>query len=225
MITSSKEYNNLYYEFTDPNSSTRYSDLTYKVMDPEDPNYLSYVTIPKDEPIYKIDLNTRKIETPKFLSVLEDHNSEIIWFKVDRFYDDFDLYGSTCLIQYKNALKEEYVCVTIPKVIDDGNHDMLYIPWPVAGAATKAAGKIEFAFQFYKLSEDGTRVYYSLNTLPATSEILHGMHIDPLSLIEGESPEDSQFNPQYTELKNLMLQILEDYSNYHKEDIYWLEPK
>lgn len=105
-----------------------------------------YVALPYDEPIYKIDLNTRTIETPKFLSVLEDHNSEIIWFKVDRFYDDFDLYGCTCLIQYKNALKEQHVCMVVPKVIKESNHDVLYIPWPISGAATKAAGKIEFAF-------------------------------------------------------------------------------
>lgn len=146
MITSSKEYNDLYYAIADPNNPKRYSDLYYKVNDPEDPKFGTYVTIPKEEPIYKIDLNTRTIETPKFLSVLEDHNSEIIWFKVDRFYDDFDLYGSTCIVQYKNALKEEHFCVTIPQVINDNNHDVLYIPWPIAGAATKAAGKIEFAF-------------------------------------------------------------------------------
>jgi hypothetical protein len=130
MITSEKEYNELYYVINDPNNESNNV----------------FLTIPHDEPIYQIDLNTRKIETPKFLSVLEDHNSEIIWFKVDRFYDDFDLYGCTCLIQYVNALKEQHICVVTPKVIKETSHDILYIPWPIAGAATKAAGKIEFAF-------------------------------------------------------------------------------
>jgi hypothetical protein len=51
------------------------------------------------------------------------------------------------------------------------------------------------------------------------------MHVDPIDFIEGELPDDTHYNPQYSELKNLMLQILENYSNYHKEDLYWLEVK
>jgi hypothetical protein len=109
-------------------------------------NLEAYYRIPSNEPVYYIDLNTREVETPKFLSVLEDHNAEVIWFKMDRFHDDVDLYGATCWITYENALKETHISIVIPKVIDLSNHDMLYIPWPVTGAATAAAGKITFAF-------------------------------------------------------------------------------
>ena len=83
-----------------------YNKLLLQVMDPN--SFKNMLRIPKDEPIYEIDLNARIIHAPDFLSVEEDHNSEIIWFKVDRFYDNFDLYSSTCWIQYRNANQEEY---------------------------------------------------------------------------------------------------------------------
>ena len=74
MIVSPEEYNALLSELNDPNE------------------FLKYVRIPRDEPVYEIDLNTRTIKAPDFLSVEEDHNSEVIWFMVDRFYDNIDLY-------------------------------------------------------------------------------------------------------------------------------------
>jgi hypothetical protein len=105
-----------------------------------------YHRIPLNENVYQIDLNTREIAAPEFLSVAQDHNSEVIWFKVDRFYDDFDLYNCACLIQYTNALKEDCLSYSIPKVLDDNNHNELYIPWLIAGPATKAAGSVTFSF-------------------------------------------------------------------------------
>lgn len=139
MITSEKEYNELLYVLKDPNNLT------------DEP---IYYRIPASEPVYNINLDTREVEAPEFLSVLEDHNAEVIWFKMDRFHDDVDLYDSTCWIQYKNALNETYVCVSVPKVIKESNHDTLYMPWPISGPATKAAGKITFSFQFFKMKED-----------------------------------------------------------------------
>lgn len=102
MKTSQKEYNELLYVINDPNNL---------IDEPV------YYRIPANEPVYTIDLNTRDVEVPEFLSVMDDHNAEVVWFKVDRFFDDVDLYGATCWIQYINALKEDYVCVTIPRVI------------------------------------------------------------------------------------------------------------
>ena len=87
MIVTPQEYNSLISRLVDQN------------------NFINMLRVPKDEIVYKIDLNERKIYAPEFLSVEEDHNAEIIWFEADRFYDDFDLYSSTCLIQYINAKK------------------------------------------------------------------------------------------------------------------------
>ena len=88
MKTSQKEYNELLYVIDDPNNS----------------NGDTYYRIPSDEPVYEINLDTRTVEVPEFLSVLDDHNAEVVWFKVDRFFDDVDLFGATCWIEYRNAI-------------------------------------------------------------------------------------------------------------------------
>ena len=53
------------------------------------PNIL--IRIPAEEPIYNIDLNTRVVEAPKFLGVEADHEAELIYFMVDRYFDSVDL--------------------------------------------------------------------------------------------------------------------------------------
>ena len=71
--------------------------------------YLAYIqannrptiaVLPSTEKVYDIDLKTRQIETPEYLSVEHDHKSETVYFKVDRFYDYMDLAQTTCIIQY-----------------------------------------------------------------------------------------------------------------------------
>lgn len=205
MITSVQEYNELLYAINDPNNDKK----------------SHYYRIPLGEPIYKIDLNTRTVEAPPFLSVLMDNNAEVIWFEVDRFYDDVDLFGATCYIQYKNALNEQFVCLTVPQVIPETGHDKMYIPWPVSVAATKAVGKVIFSFQFFKLSEDGQRVYYSINTKPAISSVLNGLHIDP---VDDFIENDSEIDPQYSEFLKMFNQLATDYSTLSKDyNLYWLE--
>ena len=44
------------------------------------------VAAPSDERIYNIDLSTRKIESPDFLSIEKDHMAETIYFTVDRLW-------------------------------------------------------------------------------------------------------------------------------------------
>ena len=66
-----------------------YLDLLYRVQDPNRQDKI--IKLPADEPIYEIDLDSRTIKAPKFLSVEYDHNSETIYFSVDRFFDNIDL--------------------------------------------------------------------------------------------------------------------------------------
>ena len=40
------------------------------------------ILLPSDEIIYNIDLNTRTIETPSFLSITQDQDAETIYFFV-----------------------------------------------------------------------------------------------------------------------------------------------
>jgi hypothetical protein len=185
-------------------SENKHPELIYEIMNPEnndnwpniDENGIHvprepYYIIPPEETIYNINLDTREIEVPEFLSVTNDHNAETIWFKVDRFYENVDLYKAGCWIQYRNALKEEYIARVIPRVIYNHSHDTLFIPWVISGPATKVSGDITFSFQFFRLGESEIEptVYFNIHTKPATSKILPGLHVNPIDFIEG-TPED-----------------------------------
>ena len=54
--------------------------------------------LPSDETIYNIDLNSRTIEAPEFLSTETDHFAETIYFKVDRYFDNMDSTKTICII-------------------------------------------------------------------------------------------------------------------------------
>ena len=54
------------------------------------------VLLPSDEKIYKVDLNTREIEAPEFLSIEKDHYAETIYFEMDRYYDHIDFRPVSC---------------------------------------------------------------------------------------------------------------------------------
>jgi hypothetical protein len=58
--------------------------------------------LPSTEKIYNINLSTREVEVPEYLSVLKDHYAETIYFKCDRFFDNMDLTDTVCVIQYQN---------------------------------------------------------------------------------------------------------------------------
>ena len=180
-------------------------DLISEIITPPIGTDVYHYIIPTDESkIYDIDLTTRTIKlpthietvneqtgkvekTPYFLSVVEDHNASVLWFRVDRFYDDIDLYGASCWIQYRNSLKQEFICVTYPKPYIHDTHEYLYLPWPVTQAVTAGDGTVEFSFRFFKLSEnvdeiiklengeeqEVKKVIFSLNTRPATGKILN----------------------------------------------------
>lgn len=135
------------------------------------PNVL--IRIPANEPIYKIDLDARTVETPKMLGVEADHDAEIIFFIMDRYYDNVDL--STCIgvVQFKNAHNEEYMYV-IPA------YDILSIPnklifgWNIQSPVTKYGGNVQFSFKFFKVDKTSGELLYELNTLVARTKVLTG---------------------------------------------------
>jgi hypothetical protein len=64
----------------------------------------------------------------------------------------------------------------------------MLLPWCLDATVAVKKGKVEFSIQFYKVGEmpdeenGGTKkvLTYSLNTLPATSEVLSGMEVKKL---------------------------------------------
>lgn len=167
-------------------TAAEYNQYSYLLDGVSPPSIV--VMLPTDETIYNIDLNSRTIEAPEFLSVATDHYAETIYFKVDRFFDNMDLTKTIGVIQYVNENAKNEMgqpaggfAYLIPyydvEYFRASGEDKILIPWCINGPATAAAGPITFSFRFYLMSDDGATYLYNLNTQPATSKILHGMHI------------------------------------------------
>lgn len=198
MIVSPQEYNSLLHGLMDPNEFT------------------SMLRIPQDEPIYEVDLDARVVKAPEFLSVEEDHNAEIIWFKTDRFYDNIDLYNGNCWILYKNADLEEYFyAAPLIVTVEEYGSDKILIPWAIGKEVTKKTGVIQFSFQFFDLNEEGSRFLYVLNTQPAKSKILTGLQANPTDFEDVE--EMTFWEQQFKDLYNKISTLEKDY------ELYWLD--
>lgn len=191
-----------------------YLDLLYKIQDENKPSLA--ILLPGDEKIYNVDLATRTIEAPEYLSVETDHRSEVIYFKVARYYDAIDLSNTVCVIQYINANKEGRVYAVPYYDIDtlSDTNEML-IPWEVDGEATVAAGDVQYAIRFYKLDSRITdkRLVYNLNTLTASSKVLHGIDIDPEEL---QSSNNKEYIATYLD------EILAISREIADKDVYWV---
>ena len=201
-----------------------YLDLLYKVQDPNRQDKI--IQLPADETIYAVDLNTRKIEAPKFLSVEYDHNAETIYFEVDRFFDNIDLSTMFCVIQYQNANPDKarggYIYpVPYFDITTKAEDNKMLFQWAIEGPATAYSGKVTFSIKFYKISSitidsaDGhstqLKVYdYVLNTQPSTSEVLHGLDI--MATSENYYFEASEVEKIYQEIEKVR----------RTNDLYWI---
>lgn len=183
--------------------------------------YLSYIqsnnrpaiaVLPSTEKVYNIDLKTRQIETPEYLSVEHDHKSETVYFKVNRFFDYMDLSETTCIVQYITAdNKARIYVVPFYDITSFSKEDKMLIPWCVDGGATAVAGPIQYSIRFYKVDAEGQQFLYNLNTSPARSKILYGMEVQEMN-------EDYDLTPTvYDEV----MAKLTDFSN--RLGVYWEE--
>lgn len=219
MIVSPEVYTNLFSQINDPNYFTKYP------------------LIPEDEPIYRIDLNERSVETPKFVGVEGDYDAEIIWFRTDRFFGNIDLFESTIAILYTNADNKSYINLVSPMVItdnqtnssdqtpselydaksqlnlqaDENGSETILIPWAISDKVAAKSGTLSFAFQFFKLSDDHKSFDYILNTKQANTTVLSTVTIQDTT---GELiPEPSQLQ----EIYDMYSTLTKDYV------LYWLD--
>lgn len=137
-----------------------------------------------NDKIYKIDVNTRKVDVPQFISLKYDHKAEIIYFSINRYHDGFDLANTTCVVQYTNAKGQHglywvpYFDISHYETNEDGIAiSKIVFPWEIGGLATQEAGKITFSFRFYVIDAKENKFVYNLSTSPATGEILHGTNL------------------------------------------------
>jgi hypothetical protein len=192
--------------------SKEYYDLLYEIQDFNKPSLA--VLLPGTEKIYDVDLNTRTIEAPEYLSVESDHRSEYIYFKTGRYYDNLDLSGAVCIVQYINALGEPRV-FAVPffdvDTFSDDNQMVFY--WRIDQEVTKASGDVEFSIRLYLLDENyvDKKLIFNLNTLPASSKVLTGIDFDP----EG-------FKPNEDWMATYLDQIAKAAKEAYEKDVYWV---
>lgn len=135
--------------------------------------------LPSTEGTLNIDLNTRKIESPEYLSVTTDHRAEIVYFKVARYFENVDLAEMNCIVQFINAAGDSglFVVPFYDTSVCQDTQEMVF-PWLIEGAATAAAGNVTFSVQFFKVSENGGKYIYNLNTLTSQAKVLQGNGFD-----------------------------------------------
>lgn len=153
-------------------------------------NAPAYALLSSANNIYNIDLNTRKIDAPKVLSVEKDHKSEVVYFSVDRFADYMDLANTCCIIQYnverkidgKPVKKSYYYPVPFFDIYSKAKEQKIIFPWCLDTSVTATSGYVEFSIQFFKtgthIKDNGEAelIYtYNLRTLPAQSEVVKGI--------------------------------------------------
>ena len=211
MITTPRDYYNLYHRIQSENAPSL------------------AILLPTDEKIYNVDLNSRVVEAPEYLGVERDHRAEVIYFKVNRFYDFFDLTQSVCVIQYINALGESRAYVVPYYDIDtlsgqdnsDGEQDdIILFPWIIDQETTKIRGPIQFNIKFYKLNDTGSQYLYNLTTLSADSQILAGIYDQSITdLVELGYISEDTFNA-YRQA-NITLYIKDNDSEaYYETEVY-----
>ena len=172
-------------------------------------NAPSNVFLPFAHNIYDIDLQNRKINGPEFLSISRDHQSEIIYFKVDRFYDYMDLATTICVIQYiipddKDRIPYIYI-VPFYDTAKFAVENKMIFPWVVGDAATQHSGTVEYAIRFFKIDGEGknAQLIYNLNTLPT--------HTNVLSSIEGSGEiMKAEYNKTVEKYENLIAQVVDN---------------
>lgn len=171
------------------------------------------------EPIFKVNLNTRKINVPpefrEVFAVQGDHKAETIWFAVDRWFDGVDLSSKTFGIQYENADEvglrgfDHYSLQG-----DDGDDDksegdlpVLMLGWEIPYDITKKAGEVELSVRFWK-TQDGN-LEYNLTTEPFKAYIKPTLQIAEYVDEEGLKP----LSPSADSLSTLVEKIEKIYQN------------
>ena len=151
-----------------------------------DPKFLR---LPLDEPLFDIDANSRKITVPaefksNGVSVQRDHLAEVIFFRIERYFDYTDLSTCDIVINWKMGAKEGKTTrfIKFEKVftIDDVQTSCVVFGWPINEIVTEKSGVLTFAVEFFKTegTGDSKEVIYRFNTLPATVNVKDGLIID-----------------------------------------------
>lgn len=125
-----------------------------------------YTMLPLDETPFEINANSRQITIPSNFSangvaVQGDQLAEVLYFRIDRYFDAKDLDDAEIFIQWETA--DGVTGLSAPIVIDIMSEpNKIIFGWALSEALTKKPGNIKFAVRFYKWANDAmTKLSYS----------------------------------------------------------------
>lgn len=135
--------------------------------------------IPEEEQLFEINANTRKINIPDHfakngLGVQGDHTAEVIFFRINRYFDEMDLSlcsgnKGACYIQWSTGDNARQQATKAYAFDVTENH--IIFGWVISNKATKKAGKLNFSVRFVQWEDDPEVYTYSWSTLTATCNI------------------------------------------------------
>lgn len=170
---------------------------------------------------FVINLDSREIQFPekyqgenkKLFGVEGDAFADTIYFEVDRYFDDVDLFQTTILIEYVNS--QDKVRVS-PAILKDpySKEDKLLFAWSLTQEATYP-GDLKFLVHFYSVSQETREFTYSLRTLPSTVHIPDSIRVG-LNELNGEL--DIEYSFTAAEIQVIYDKITEE-SKIHWTDL------
>lgn len=132
--------------------------------------------LPVDEEVFDINANTREITVPSLfktygISVKGDEFAEIIYFRIDRFFDAMDLDTADIYIQW--TTNSGISGISMPWVVDIVSEpNKIIFGWALSSNITQTTGALKFAVRFVKWSDDSkTKIAYSWSSLAQSAAI------------------------------------------------------
>lgn len=194
-----------------------FANEIYKLLETVQYKYTTTVRqLPLDEPRIQVDLNTREIkisesEYSDFLSMEKEHRAETVYFELDRYFEDVDLFNCTCIVEYINAKGQMRIYpVTVKDITSLASQHKMILAWNIGGEATVAAGTITFSLSFYAINTETHSVVYSLQTAPAQGNILYGMDYTQ----EQEEESEDYYKLSENHFETLLAMI-------NQKNVYW----
>ena len=149
-----------------------------------------FLRLPLNEPFFEINANTRVIAVPATLrqiGVVGDKYAEVVFFKIDRYYDAIDLDTRQIYIEWEDAAGNKGVSRDFLRDTQSEKNKIIF-GWVIGDELTKNVGTIRFAVRFvewnYTAGENedqavsGTELAYSFSSLPAQITIVDSLHYD-----------------------------------------------
>ncbi len=206
-----------YYDFGITSLSEYFSYITYLTKyeyreESAGRSVTKFSFLPLDEDLFEINADSRVVTVPadtfaKYgVSVQGDEIAEIVYFKINRFYDaqDFADPDIKPIIQWKSAAKDEEgknkEGISVPWTVDyDMYPGYVVVGWPISSGVTEKAGTVELSVRFIKWDRTSDTLSYSFATQPVEVVIKNSLDFDLSKYIS-----EGRWNTNITDNTNLI---------------------